>query len=194
MRRQPEIQGLLVPLLGLLLAACPEQLGQQCPPQSVALGQYALSRAGRHPAGECVATQADGGGSPAPLALDDGGVLGATICLGSGSDGGPQLQLVVPGKQPRPSDLLPDGGFHFTSHTSETGTACVCSVVIDEIFDGFLQTTPLGPVALQPDGGLPRITGITGSLTDARSADTGATGCLCNLPCPITYSISGTRF
>lgn len=194
MRRQPEIQGLLVPLLGLLLAACPEQLGQQCPPQSVALGQYALSRAGRHPAGECVATQADGGGSPAPLVLDDGGFVGATICFGTGTGGGPELKLVVPGNDAGPSDLLPDGGFHFTGHSDPfLGTPCACAVAIDETFDGFLETTPPGPIALQPDGGLPRITGVTGSLTDTLSTDAGS-GCRCNLPCLITYSVSGTRF
>lgn len=182
----------------LLLAACPEQVGQQCPAHSVAVGQYTLNFTGAHPAGECAARQPDGG--RAVLVQDNGGSRGATICLGSGTDGGPQLQLVVAGKGERPSDLLADGGFHFAGHSDPvSGTPCGCAVAIDETFDGFLQTTPDGPVALQPDGGLPRITGLTGSLTDTLSTDAGATdagagGCLCALPCPVTYSISGTRF
>lgn len=182
-----------LPLLGLLLlAACPEQVGQECPVHSVAIGQYTLNFVGTHPAGECAATQPDGG--LAVLVQDNGGSRGATLCLG-GSDGGAQLQLVVAGKGERPSDLLTDGGFHFTGHSDPVpGTPCGCAVAIDETFDGFLQTTPEGPIALQPDGGLPRITGIAGSLTDTLSTDAGTTGCLCALPCPVTYAISGTRF
>ena len=176
-----------------LLAACPEQVGQQCPAHAVSIGQYTLNFAGTHPTGECAAKQADGG--TAVLVLDNGGTRGATVCLGSGPDGGPQLQLVVAGKGERPSDLLADGGFHFGGHSDAVpGTPCGCAVAIDETFDGFLKTTPDGPIALQPDGGLPRITGITGSLTDTLSADAGTTGCLCALPCPVTYAITGTRF
>jgi len=186
----------LLPLLALgLLAACPEQLGQQCPPNTLSVGQYTLSYAGQHPPNECIATQADGGGTPTPVAREDGGQQGATFCLGSRSDGGPQLSLMVAGKGgARTSDLLPDGGFHFTTHTGASGTACVCVVVIDETIDGYLQTTGSGSVALQPDGGLPPITGVTGSLTDVLSIDAGTTGCLCNLPCPVTYGITGSRF
>ena len=177
----------------LLLAACPEQVGQQCPAHSIAVGQYTLNFVGEHPAGECTATLSDGG--VVVLALDAGGSRGATLCLGSGPDGGAQLQLVVPGKGARPSDLLADGGFHFAGHSDPVpGTPCACPVAIDETFDGFLRTTPDGPVALQSDGGLPRITGLSGVLTDALSKDAGTTGCLCALPCPVTYQITGTHF
>ena len=183
-----------LPLLALLLlAACPEQFGQQCPAHSISVGQYSLDFKGTHPAGECASKQPDGG--LAVLVQENGGSRGATVCLGSGPDGGPQLQLVVAGKGARLSDLLADGGFHFGGHSDPvSGTPCGCQVAIDETFDGFLQTTPDGPIALQSDGGLPRITGIAGSLTDTLSADAGTTGCLCALPCPVTYAITGTRF
>ena len=54
----------------------------------------------------------DGGPKITPLTAEDGGQHGATICLGSGSDGGAQLSLVVTGKGVRASSLLDDGGFH----------------------------------------------------------------------------------
>lgn len=182
-----------LPLLGLLfLAACPDQVGEQCPARSIAVGQFTLNFEGDHPKGECVAKLPDGGTSV--LTQDAGGSRGATLCLGSASDGGAQLQLVVPNKGARASAFLPDGGFHFGGHSDKVpGTPCGCEVAIDETFDGFLQTTPDGPVALQSDGGLPRITGLVGSLTDVFSTDAG-TGCLCALPCPITYKITGTHF
>ena len=92
------------------------------------------------------------------------------------------------------SNLLADGGFHFTGHADAVTTACGCPVAVDESFDGFLMTTPSGPVAIQEDGGLPVITALDGTLTDVLSTDAGTSGCLCALPCPVTYSISGTRF
>lgn len=177
----------------LLLAACPEQVGSQCPPHTVALGEYTLNRIGSSDPGQCVATQADGGGAT-PLTLADAGQVGGTVCLGS-SDGGPQLQLVIAGKETRPSGLLADGGFHFTGHSDPvSGTLCGCAVAVDESLDGFLTTTPPGPVAIQADGGLPPITGLSGTLTDVLSTDAGTAGCLCTLPCPVIYSLSGTRF
>jgi hypothetical protein len=187
----------LLPLLGLLLTACPDQLGQECPPNTVSVGQYTLSFAGQHPTGECAALQADGGPPATPLAVSDGGQIGATFCLGSGgSDGGARLAFIAAGKQPRYSDLLADGGFHLTGHSDPIpGTACACQVAIDESFDGNLLTTPdAGPVAVRPDGGLPPITAVTGTITDNLSTPTGTTGCLCTLPCPIVWGISGTRF
>jgi hypothetical protein len=186
-----------LPLLALfLLAACPEQLGQQCPAHSVAVGQYTLDFVGQHDAGECIATQGDGG--VADVTRDAGGTLGATLCFGQGADGGPQLQLLVAGKGVRPSDLLPDAGFHFVSPSSAgvTGTACGCAngVTIGETIDGYLLTSQDGGVAIQADGGLPLITGLAATLVDTLTPPTDTTSCLCTMPCSATYTIIGTRF
>jgi hypothetical protein len=182
-------------LLLLLLAACPETVGQQCPARTVSAGQFSLAFAGQHDAGECTASPPDAA-APFTLALDDGGVRGATICVGTAADGGPLLYLAVPTKGARPSDLLLDGGFHFTGSTAPTsGTVCGCPIAIDETFSGFLLGTPAGgPFTLQPDGGLPLITGLTGTLTDQLSSPADAGTCFCNVPCPVSYSISGSRF
>jgi hypothetical protein len=179
-----------LPLL-LLLAACPEQSGLQCPPNTSLIGQYALNFTGLHDAGECVANPPDAG--PIKLTLDDAGVKGATLCLAS-VDGGRQLQLLVPGKGgARTSDLLADGGFHFVSDpVVGQGTACACDVTINETFDGFLLSG--SSFELRPDGGLPVVTGVTATLTD-RLYDAGsATVCQCGFPCTVTYSISGAPF
>lgn len=186
-----------LPLLALLLlAACPDQVGQQCPAHSVAVGQYALDFFGQHDAGECVGKDPDGG--PADVTRDAGGTLAATLCYGPGADGGPQLQLLIAGKGVRPSDLLPDGGFHFSSPKSDgvTGTACGCQsgVSIGETIDGFLVASLDGGVAVQPDGGLPLITGLSGTLVDRLTAPSDTTGCICALPCSLTYTINGTRY
>jgi hypothetical protein len=188
----------LAPLLALLfLAACPESVGQQCPPKSISLGQFSLAFHAEHPADECFA-RIDGG--TVALALDDPGSSGATLCAGTAADGGPLLYLAVPGKGARPSDLLPDGGFHFAGHTDPTtGTSCGCAIAIDESFDGYLLGAPdSGPVTLLPDGGLPRITGIAGTLTDQLTTPGGICGTAgdagCNVPCPVIYTISGSRF
>ncbi|TMA90208.1 MAG: hypothetical protein E6J63_08815 [Deltaproteobacteria bacterium] len=180
-------------LLLLLLAACPDESGRQCPPNTSLVGEYTLNRAANHDGGnECIATL-DAGGTQ-PLAMDDAGVLGSTFCVGAAADGGPQLQLLVPGKGgARKSDLLPDGGFHFVSDTvTAQGTACVCDVTDYETFDGYLLSGS-GPFALRPDGGLPAITGIAATLIDHLTlADGGAgTQCHCGLPCSLSYSIAG---
>ena len=183
-------------VLAVFLAGCPEQVGQQCPFHTAQVAVLTLAFQG-NPAdpAQCAATQADGGPPLTPLVVEDGGNRDATLCAGSGSDGGPQIQLVIPGKGARVSDLGPDGGFHFGAHSDPVGgTACSCPVAVDETFDGFLLTSPAGtPFALQADGGLPPITGLSGTLTDTLSTPSGTTGCLCTLPCPVTYQIANTR-
>jgi len=178
-------------LLLVLLAACPDQSGGQCAPNTSLVGEYTLNRAANHDGGsECIATL-DAGGTQ-PLARDDAGVLGSTFCVGTAADGGPQLQLLIPGKGgARKSDLLPDGGFHFVSDVvTAQGTACVCDVTDYETLDGYLLSGS-GPFTLRPDGGLPTITGIAATLID-HLADSGpGTDCHCNLPCSISYAISG---
>jgi hypothetical protein len=177
-----------LPLL-LLLAACPEQAGLQCPPNTSIVGQYALAFTANHDAGECVA-QTDAG--TIPLALDDAGVKASTLCVGSAADGGTQLQLFVPTKGVLKSDLLADGGFHFPSNAGVTpDTACICDVDVSETLDGYLLTT--GPFSLRPDGGLPPITGLTATLALHLSA--AASDCsVCNLPCTASYAIAGSPF
>ena len=181
----------VLPLFAIFLTACPEQVGQQCPAHTVALGQYAINFAGQHPTGECQATQADGG-SPTPVAREDAGTSFGALCYGT-ADGGQQIWLVIPNKGVRSSDLA-DGGFHFVSHTDPVqGTACVCAVGIDETFDGYLTTTPPGLPFAQSDGGIPSVTGLTGAIVDTLSTPSGTTGCQCALPCGVTYAITGTR-
>jgi len=179
-----------LPLL-LLLAGCPEQSGLQCPPNTNLVGEYALTFTADHDAGECIA-QTDAGA--VPVALDDAGVKGSTLCLATAADGGPQLQLLVPGKGgARTSDLLPDGGFHFVSDpVLGQGTACVCDVNIAETFDGYLLTG--APFALRPDGGLPLVTGVSATLKDRLSDAGPGTDCRCALPCSVTYSVAGAPF
>ena len=182
----------LLPLL--LTAACVEQAGLQCPPNTNIVGQYTLAFTAEHDAGECEWSLPDA--STFKFALDNKGPSGSTLCVGTASDGGPQLQLLIPGKGgARKSDLSPDGGFHFTTDPDPVlaqGTTCICDVLDSETFDGYLQTTD--PFALRPDGGLPPISGLTARLADRLTATPGASDCRCNLPCSFSYSIRGTAF
>lgn len=184
------MRSLLLPL-ALLLAGCPEQIGQQCPPETSAVGQYTLSFSPQHDGGEC--TLPDGGSLTA-----DHPSQAATLCARArGGDGGPRLDLIVSGQGGvRESDLLPDGGFHFASDPIVAqGTACNCDATDTETLDGFLLTgVPDAGFALQPDGGLPPIVGLTATLTDHLTTTSPSASCLCTFPCTITYAISGTRF
>jgi len=177
-----------LPLL-LLLAVCLEQSGLQCPPNTSIVGQYALGFSGVHDAGECIHLDGGQDGGPLKLTLDNPGVKNATLCVGAWPDGGTQLNLLVAGKGgARTSDLLPDGGFLFANDAGQT-TACGCEVSVMETLEGYLRTG--GQFVLRPDGGLPPITGINGTLADDV---TGGMACACTLPCTVTYSINGTPF
>lgn len=184
----------------LLLAGCPDTVGQQCPPKTAAVAQLALSFTGQASSSECVQTLSDGGVS---LFTADGGfMLPSTIwCFGPGSDGGPQLYLAVPGKSLRSSDLLPDGGFHFADQIAPTSGICgSCLISIAETFDGTLLAGAADAgFTLKTDGGLPAIAGLSGLITD-QLATTGGGACVtgpdagCNTPCAVTYSVTGTPF
>jgi hypothetical protein len=184
---------ILLPIL-LLLAACPEQSGLQCPANTNLIGQYALAFTANHDAGECLADAGPDAGL-VPLTFDDAGVKSASLCVGTWPDGGTQLNLMVPGKGsgPRTSDLLPDGGFHFVSGpVVGEGTPCICDVTINETFDGYLFSG--SSFELRPDGGLPVVTSLTATLVD-RLYDAGsATICQCAFPCTAAYSVHGTPF
>ncbi len=186
-------------LFTLLLAACPDTVGQQCPPRTVVVGQMGLNFTGQHDAGECVQYLdggADSGVIVQPFTRDDGGTQPSALCYGVGSDGGQQLFLAVIGKGVRPSDLLPDGGFRFLGSTLPTPGICAgCSVAIDEVFAGYLLSgTGDAGFALQADGGLPPITGLSGVLIDQLSAPQGGCQGSCNVPCPVTYIVTGKPF
>jgi hypothetical protein len=173
----------------LLLAACPGETGLQCPPQTSIVGQYSLVFTAVHDAGECVAVDA-GSDAGTKLTLDNLAAKSSTLCVGTGPDGGPQPQLVVPDKGgARLLDLTADGGLHYSNDAGiAAGTACICDIAVVETFDGFLQTS--GPFALRPDGGLPPITGLTATLADSITSDAG--GCICTFPCTVTYSVKGS--
>ena len=182
-----------IPLLFLTLtAACPEESGLQCPPNTTLVGQYSLAFTALHrDAGECVARPPDG--AVWNLTLDDAGVKGSTLCVASGPDAGTQLQLLVPGKGgARKSDLLPDGGFHFVGDSVVAqGTLCECDLAVSESLDGYLLPTPF---ALLPDGGLPPVSGLNATLADGIIDAGGGPPCVCTMPCTVTYAISGTPF
>jgi hypothetical protein len=51
-----------------------------------------------------------------------------------------------------------------------------------------------GAFQLGPDGGLtPSIASFSGTLVDAIAGSAGGSGCLCNVPCNLTYKLSGTK-
>jgi len=181
---------LLISLL-LLLAACPEQTGLECPPNTGTIGQYALYLAGNHDAGECIASPPPGSDAgPLVLTLDDGGTQGSVFCLGT-SDGGPELQMLTGRGGVRKSPLLDDGGFRFVNDPLVVqGTACSCDVTINETFEGSLIAS--GPITVQPDGGLPPINAVAGTVFD-RVTDAGD-NCRCAFPCTVSYAVSGAPF
>jgi hypothetical protein len=182
-------------LLTLLLAGCPEQVGQQCPANTVAVGQYSINFAGQNDAGDaCAVAQADGGPPLTPVAIEgDAGTSFGALCYGT-ADGGQQIYLVIPNKGVRQSALV-DGGFSFVGQTPPApGLTCDCAIgLIVETFSGSLITTPPDQPFTQPDGGIPLVGGIVGSLVDTISAPQGNTGCLCAVPCTVNYAITGTR-
>src|SRR3954452_16063167 len=99
------MRNLLLPL-ALLLTACPEQVGQECPPNTAAVGHYTFAFTPQRVAGECTVTT-DGG----HLTIDNHATQDARLCVGSAGDGGSQqLALVLAGQGGvRRSDLLADG-------------------------------------------------------------------------------------
>src|SRR5262249_42820357 len=149
---------------------------------------------GVHDAGkECIAD--DGGVDGAvKLTVDDLGTKAATFCSATAADGGLELQLLVAGKGGvRKGDLSPDGGFHFDSDpVVAQATPCVCDVKDLQTLDGFLLSN--GPFALRPDGGLPPVTGVAATTVDNISISSSDAGCLCNLPCTLTYNLTSTPF
>jgi|GraSoiStandDraft_4_1057263.scaffolds.fasta_scaffold26823_3 hypothetical protein len=183
-----------IPLL-LLTGGCLEQTALQCPANTSLVGSYSLVRSANKDGGDACTYTDDAGAHS--LAVDNPQNQQASLCFANTSDAGPQLQLLVAGKGGlRTSDLLPDGGFHFASDpVVAQGTACTCDVSVVETFDGFLTTSP--PFGLLPDGGLPPVSGLTGTQSDRITAPAAGCGGLaqrCNVPCSLSYAVSSSAF
>jgi hypothetical protein len=184
----------LLPLAAVaLIAGCPVETGFQCPPNTQPVGQFNLSFIGADAGNSCVAMSLDGGDAGiGPLTLADAGQSAGTFCFGAPSS----LSLVISGKGSRTGNYLGGGNFLFDADTPATnGTACVCAVTIGETFSGrLLGIDQDAGLALQVDGGLPPVVGISGTLTDTLTqADAGKDpNCICTSPCTISYSVTGT--
>jgi len=189
--------GRLLCLLSIAAFAsgCPESLSASCPTGSAAAGNFNLALALQPSSPQCrVIFALDGGPADADVAAPR--TQAATICGGPDPDGGgPVVYLAVQSQTLRKSALTPDGNFTFTSNvTNVTGTVCNCPVDIQETIGGALVPATPGDFQVGPDGGLtPAVASITGNLVDSLSVTAGGTGCLCNLPCNLTYQLTGTR-
>jgi hypothetical protein len=183
---------LAIATAALLLAGCPETLGPQCPSNTTPIGLYALNLSVQHDAGECVVTQIDGGPADASLAADDAGQRGVTFCATS-TGGGYDLTMVVSGQSlQKTAHLEGDGSFQFFTDAGPTPfTECNCSPTLSEAFAGQLLLPADAGFAILPDGGLPLVVGVAGSIHDRLSDGTPA--CTCNIPCDVWYSVAGTR-
>ena len=187
------LAGLLLAVVPFL-AGCPETIGQQCPSNSVPIGQYSLAFALNHPPGECVLNKLpDGGAIDASIGQENAAAQTATLCAATGDGGTVALTLAVPGKQSRTSNLQDGGAFAFTGHTDPTANAlCGCALGVDETFAGTLQVPGDAGFALSGDGGFPLVTGLSGLLSDQLSSPDQT--CLCNIPCTLQYGVAGSRF
>ena len=190
--------GRLSCLFALLVLAtgCPESLSASCPTGSAAAGNFNLGLALQASSPQCrVILAVDGGPADGDVAATPSSQA-ATICSGPDpADGGTLVYLAVQNRSARQSPLSPDGNFTFTTNsTNVTGSVCNCPVDINETITGTLLPATPGAFQQGPDGGLtPAIGSISGTLVDALSVTTGGTGCLCNVPCNLTYQLTGTR-
>jgi len=181
--------------LAVFAAGCPESTSASCPTGTAAAGNFNLALALQPSSPQCrVILALDGGPADADVASPR--AQAATICGGPDpADGGPVVYLALQSQTLRKSPLTPDGNFTFTSTvTNVTGTVCNCPVDIQETINGALVPSTPGAFQLGPDGGLtPAVASIAGSLVDSLSVTPGGTGCLCNLPCNLTYQMTGSR-
>jgi hypothetical protein len=179
-----------------LATGCPESLSASCPTSSVAAGNFNLNLALQPSSPQCrVVLALDGGPADGDVAATPTSQA-ATICSGPDpADGGPLVYLAVQNRTVRQSALAPDGNFAFTTTSPNvTGTVCNCPVDITETITGSLAPSTPGPFELGPDGGLtPSVGSMSGTLVDSLAVTPGGTGCLCNLPCNLTYQLSGTK-
>jgi hypothetical protein len=186
---------LALPLL-FLATGCPESLSASCPTSSVAAGNFALNLALQPSSPQCrVILALDGGPADGDVAATPSSQA-ATICTGPDpADGGLLVYLAVQNRTLRQSPLGPDGNFAFTTPSPNvTGTVCNCPLDITETITGVLSPATPGPFQPGPDGGLtPSIGSISGTLVDTLARNAPDSGCLCNDPCNLTYTLNGTR-
>jgi len=183
----------LLGLAAVALAAtgCPETLEKLCPPTSTPAGNFQLSFGLQQTADQCrQILYSDGGPADASIATNPA-PANSTLCAEL-IDAGPTLYLAVQGKGVRASPLASDGGFSFVSTAlAVPQTACGCSVDITETIAGNLAAPGDAGFTVAPDGGLtPPATSIAAMLVDSVSSDAG--GCLCNVPCALHYTLTGT--
>jgi hypothetical protein len=161
-------------LLALIATACTE--GSTCPGGSVSLGTFTLSY-----------TQTDGGDTCAVTQLPDGGATNTalfntpspTILSVCGPDGGGpgNYTLQLPGTG---NISLDDGGtFDHTASGTIGSSPCNCTLGIAETFSG--------KVVIIDGGGAQA---FAGHIDENVSAQSGT--CLCNTPCGVHYSVSGS--
>jgi hypothetical protein len=194
------------PALALLAVAaiassCSDSLGQLCPAGSQQAGVFntSLTFNGNDPQ-QCYYST-DGGPLDASLSATGGADAGpdtfsAAICTGLDVDGGPLVYFALP-SYVRVATL--GGTFDFVTNSVVTGTACTCDIVVNETIAG--QLSPLNPgetLALSADGGLPPISGFTGTVVDqvvvSDAGPDAGQGCTCNLPCDLQYTLTGASF
>jgi len=190
--------GRLVFALALLFLAtgCPESLSASCPTSSSTAGNFTLNLVLQPSSPQCkVILGLDGGPADGDVAATPTAQT-ATLCSGPDpGDAGPIVYLAVQNRAARQSPLAPDGNFTFTTtSTNVGGTVCGCPVDITETITGFLVPATPGSFQLAPDGGLtPSVGTISGTLVDVLARNAPDSGCLCNDPCNLTYTLTGTR-
>ena len=189
-------RALFAPALFALCAACPEQVGLPCPPSATAVGNFDLVLSLQHPAEECIVNQIDGGAADASLGASTVHYSAATLCEKPSGDGGLTLSISIPSHGVTTGYLVDGGGYFLQTpqQAPASGTACGCPVGLQETEAGdLLGFFDGGTFALQSDGGLPFITGLSGTVTDRVTTPGGGAQCFCKLPCELEYDLVGKR-
>ena len=121
----------------------------------------------------------------------------AAICSSLNSDGGAPLFYFAVAADVRGAPLS-NGVFTYQAPDASDviGTPCGCDILVNETVSFTVAGDGLGDaaVAINQDGGLPQITSFNGTVDDqvAIAPEDDAGSCLCNLPCDLQYSITGT--
>jgi len=159
------------------------------------VGDFTLSLALQPSSPQCkVVLSLDGGPADGDVAATPT-TQNATLCAGPDDAGVQLIYLAVENRTVRQTPFAPDGSLAFSTTSSGVQqTVCNCPIDIKEDITGFMIASPPANFTLSSDGGIsPSIASLDGSLVDSVSPTPGATGCLCNLPCNLTYSMTGTR-